>query len=35
MSARHASKNVPDPTDNNSNIKWVSVHYEQINPFIL
>ena len=28
MSAQHASENVPDPTDNNSNIKRVPVHYE-------
>ena len=35
MSAQHASENVPDPTDNNSNIKRVPVHYEQTNPFIL
>ena len=35
MSAQHASENVPGPTNNNSNIKPVSIHYEQTNPFIL
>ena len=35
MSAHYASENVPDPTDNSSNIKRVPVHYEQTNPFIL
>ena len=35
MSAQHASENVPNPTDNNSIIKRVPVHYEQTNPFIL
>ena len=33
MSAQHASENVPDPTDNNSNIKRVPVHYEQTYSF--
>ena len=35
MSAQHASENVPDQTNNNSNIKIVPVQYEQTNPFIL
>ena len=35
MSAKHTSENVPDPNDNNSNIKRVPVHYELTNPFIL
>ena len=35
ISAQPASENVLDPTDNNSNIKRVPVHYEQKKPFIL
>ena len=35
ISAQHASENVPDPTDNNSNIKRAPAYYEQKNPFIL
>ena len=35
ISAQNALENVPELTDNNSNIKGVSAHHEQTNPFIL
>ena len=35
ISAQPASENVLDPTDKNSDIKRVPVHYEQKKPFIL
>ena len=35
ISALHASENVPDPTDNNSNIKREPAYYEQKSSFIL
>ena len=31
ISAQHASENVPNPTDNKSNIKRAPAHYEQKN----
>ena len=35
MDAQNTSENVPDPTNNNSNIKRVPFSYEQTNSIIL
>ena len=34
ISVQHAPGKVPDPTNNNSNIKSAPAHYEQKNSFI-
>ena len=34
ISAQHASENVPDPTNNNSNLERAPVHYEAKNHLL-